>query len=469
MSGRNTASGCFLFLLACGSTQPSTTDVGIEQGAADASTLVDVANFDALDRQDSSTQIDAGTLCSTGDALCDGQCVRLASNASHCGSCNAACATAQLCLSGSCVESCPTSAVACDGHCVNAQTDAQNCGGCGIACPGTQVCNAGACGCASGTQCQSACVNIENDPANCGACGHACVASEVCAQGSCQTSCATDRTGCQRSCVDLSNDRQNCGACATMCAGGASCQAGICLCDGTSVLCGDACVDTARDPQHCGACGMACSPGQACVASRCVSGCPTGQVACGGTCVDPNRDRNNCGGCGIACGAACNRGACVEPVATVGVYALHARMSDGSVYTWPADGSAEPSPVQGLSDVALLRGESGAQCALTTNHQILCWGHNEWGQLGIGNRVPIVATPTLVTALPPNFVPVDVERGRAFTCALSTTGLVRCWGTSYSRAVGIDSLAPQLDSVAIALPSPAIDIAVTGHRHWRRI
>src|SRR5688572_30764476 len=70
---------------------------------------------------------------SGGCELCGGtECVALASDPQHCGSCSNACPPGVACESGSCA--CAGAAQACGGVCVDTTTDPAHCGDCGQAC-----------------------------------------------------------------------------------------------------------------------------------------------------------------------------------------------------------------------------------------------------------------------------------------------------------------------------------------------
>src|SRR5262249_23944058 len=160
-----------------------------------------------------------------GYACCSGNCADLNSDSRHCGSCNVACPSGQVCCSGKCCSNCcgagicrTVSATMCDSGQLNqCMSDAQaaykeclkdkppsicnpqelnaeaNCN-CQFGCsPGSGVC------CPSGE-----CSHL-NDTANCGTCGNACAPGQTC---------------CAGSCTILSNDPQNCGACGNVCTGG---------------------------------------------------------------------------------------------------------------------------------------------------------------------------------------------------------------------------------------------------------
>ncbi len=63
-------------------------------------------------------------------------------------------------------------------------------------------------------------------------------------------------------------------------------------------------------------------------------------------------------------------------------------------------------------------------CALTLSHDALCWGSNQFGQLGDGTGSNRVA-PTLVTG---GLAFQSIAAGDPWTCALSTAGKPYCWG-----------------------------------------
>ncbi len=84
--------------------------------------------------------------CTAPEVDCGGRCVNPASNALHCGGCNQACGSGEICEGSSCVTgSCPTGQDLCNGACVDKQTDPANCGACDAPCPSGQSCDSGAC------------------------------------------------------------------------------------------------------------------------------------------------------------------------------------------------------------------------------------------------------------------------------------------------------------------------------------
>jgi hypothetical protein len=70
-------------------------------------------------------------------------------------------------------------------------------------------------------------------------------------------------------------------------------------------------------------------------------------------------------------------------------------------------------------------------CALAANHEVVCWGDNAAGQLGVGTDGRAVganlARPHVVGGLPPI---ASVAAGAMHTCAIARSGEVFCWGSA---------------------------------------
>ncbi|MEM7133160.1 MAG: C13 family peptidase [Chloroflexota bacterium] len=136
---------------------------------------------------------------------------------------------------------------------------------------------------------------------------------------------------------------------------------------------------------------------------------------------------------------------------SVSNYHSCAAMAAGGVKCWGRNQSGQlgsgatsdhiPTPVDvnGLAErVSALALGDGHSCALIDSDGdgqggVKCWGANNYGQLGNGTR-------------PPNLSPVDVSgltdgvaaitAGQWFTCALTATGGVKCWGYNVSSQLG---------------------------------
>ncbi|MEY2987259.1 MAG: hypothetical protein RJB13_780, partial [Pseudomonadota bacterium] len=138
--------------------------------------------------------------------------------------------------------------------------------------------------------------------------------------------------------------------------------------------------------------------------------------------------------------------------------------TDGAVFCWGDNASGQlgdnsttdrllPTGVNGLgSGSGVVALSAGAQhtCALKSNHEVVCWGKNDKGQLGnnsaTDSAVPVIA----LTAA--NSTAVALSAGGSHTCAASFDGTVRCWGSGElgqlgdNKEVAVDGAADDCDS-----------------------
>lgn len=119
--------------------------------------------------------------------ICDNVCVDTQSDPAHCGACDAACSSAEVCLFGACsTGGCPGAFLECSQACVDPTSSDVHCGSCDVACPGDRTCVDSTCECAAPLEaCGAVCTNTQDDPSNCGECGNPCGVGSLCEGGRC--------------------------------------------------------------------------------------------------------------------------------------------------------------------------------------------------------------------------------------------------------------------------------------------
>jgi len=77
-------------------------------------------------------------------------------------------------------------------------------------------------------------------------------------------------------------------------------------------------------------------------------------------------------------------------------------------------------------------------CALLTSGGVVCWGANDHGQLGYGNRMPVGASgpPSAAGTVPLPGEALAITAGGDHTCALLAGGGVICWGANDHGQLG---------------------------------
>jgi alpha-tubulin suppressor-like RCC1 family protein len=175
-----------------------------------------------------------------------------------------------------------------------------------------------------------------------------------------------------------------------------------------------------------------------------------------------------------------------SPVNVVGLKSGVAAISTGYRYTcaliesggmkcWGSNGSGQlgdgttnnrttPVDVIGLtSGVAAISAGSFSNCALTSSGGVKCWGNNDFGQLGDGT--------TISRLIPVNVIDLAkgvaaISAGYRHTCALTSFGGVKCWGSNGFGELGnvteADSTIP-IDVTGLA--SGVAVISASGRYH----
>jgi len=102
-------------------------------------------------------------------------------------------------------------------------------------------------------------------------------------------------------------------------------------------------------------------------------------------------------------------------------------------------------------------------CAVLDNASVKCWGYNNYGGLGIGNRTQMGDNTGEMAVLPS----IDLGAGRTATaidvghyhsCAVLDNASVKCWGVNGNGQLGIDNTTNMGDGSGEMAVLPSIDL-----------
>lgn len=109
-------------------------------------------------------------------------------------------------------------------------------------------------------------------------------------------------------------------------------------------------------------------------------------------------------------------------------------------------------------------------CAVLVNGAVWCWGDNSSGQLGINSSVTKKITPTIVVGLDGiALISTHVASATSHTCARLQSGGLRCWGYNFYGALGTgntnDARSPVTVLAASGGSPESASVVTTGGTH----
>jgi alpha-tubulin suppressor-like RCC1 family protein len=134
------------------------------------------------------------------------------------------------------------------------------------------------------------------------------------------------------------------------------------------------------------------------------------------------------------------------------------QLGDGTTSTRP-----RPVDVVGLSGaVAAIAGGDSHSCALTSSGGVKCWGWNAYRQLGDGTTSDRL-TPVDVSGLARGVT--AIATGDVHTCALTSAGGVECWGVNSAGQLGDGTTGIRLTPVGVSRLGSGVTALAAGSGH----
>ena len=117
-------------------------------------------------------------------------------------------------------------------------------------------------------------------------------------------------------------------------------------------------------------------------------------------------------------------------------------------------GATGPPPLTGITQIT-----SGAMhsCALLSSGSVRCWGDNGFGQLGNGTTRD-ASVPIAVAGIT-DAVAINSASTSLSTCAVLATGAVRCWGRNHNGQLGNGTTNDSSTPVSVAGITTATSVA----------
>jgi alpha-tubulin suppressor-like RCC1 family protein len=136
---------------------------------------------------------------------------------------------------------------------------------------------------------------------------------------------------------------------------------------------------------------------------------------------------------------------------------LHGQLGDGTTA-----GHRAAVGVKGVSDVSTITAGLDYTCAVTSLGAARCWGDNSFGKLGDGTTTDR-DLPVGVSDLGSGVSGLSAADALGHTCALTSTGGVKCWGNNAFGELGNGTTTTRLTPIGVSgLTSGAVAVSAGG-------
>jgi alpha-tubulin suppressor-like RCC1 family protein len=119
---------------------------------------------------------------------------------------------------------------------------------------------------------------------------------------------------------------------------------------------------------------------------------------------------------------------------------------------------ATPTAVVGGLTFTMLAAGGEHTCGIAVGGAVYCWGSDSIGQLGDGAPAALHASPVLINGL----TAISIAAGLHHTCAVSTSGQAYCWGANNNSQLGDGTTTTRTTPVAVSGSQRFTTIAAGG-------
>ena len=97
-------------------------------------------------------------------------------------------------------------------------------------------------------------------------------------------------------------------------------------------------------------------------------------------------------------------------------------------------------------------------CAILDNGSLMCWGKDDYGQVGDGGNIETSTTQPQFVDLGTGRTAVEVAAGGYHTCAILDNGDLKCWGSHQHGQLGVGGTGNSSRMYMTSPPATAVDL-----------